>query len=250
MMLKKEKFSFDQSLVITGTEQDHYFRQLYTVMDRFGLWPKAKNIHVSYGLVTLKEGKMSSRLGNTIGYDDLRDEMVKKATAAINERNSDLADKENVARVVAWGAMKFAMLSIDMKRLIKFDWDAALQFEGDTGPYLQYTYARIQSIKRKAGAVTTAVDFSLLVEDDERRLITLLDDFSGVVAAAADSYAPPLVARYLLDVATAFNHFYHQHKVVSDDPALTAARLLLIDRVGQTLKGGLHLLAIDVVDEM
>ncbi|MFA5075891.1 MAG: arginine--tRNA ligase [Patescibacteria group bacterium] len=252
--LRRKKVSnFTKLLFVVGSEQEFYFRQLFKSMAVLGYPGWDRNYHVAHGLVSLQDGKMASRLGNVIVYEDLRNETIKRVLAEINKRNASLKNKAKVAEVVAFGAIKFAMLSVDNTRPIKFDWDAVLDFEGDTGPYLQYTYARIRSISRKSGhkKLVAKVDYSLLANIEERRLIKVLSRFSNVITKAADEYRPSLIANYLLNLASEFNHFYHACKVIDQtQPKLMSARLVLIDKVASTIQSGLALLGIETVEEM
>ena len=204
--LKSRNYKFDLSLYIVASEQEFYFQQLFNTLEVIGYKDASKLRHVSYGLVMLKEGKMSSREGNIILYEDLRDNLMKKASDTIKERELNDKKKEEITKNVAFGAMKFTMLNQDSNREIIFDPEQALSFEGETGPYIQYTYARTRSIlKRYKGKVKGNVDFSLLNNEEEKKIVKILAEFPEIGEPAALLYKPNLVCRYLLDISQIFN---------------------------------------------
>ena len=249
--LKSKNYKFDLSLYIVASEQEFYFQQLFKTLEIIKYKDASKLRHVSYGLVMLKEGKMSSREGNIILYDDLRDKLMKKALDAIEERKLDAKKKGEIMGNVAFGAMKFTMLNQDSNREIIFDPEQALSFEGETGPYILYTYARACSILRKyKNNVKVKVDFSLLDNEEEKKIVKILAEFPDVVERAALSYKPHLICRGLLDLSQTFNEYYHKHKILQEDKKLEEARILLTFCVKNVIKNGLSLLSIKVADEM
>ncbi|MBS1266683.1 MAG: Arginine--tRNA ligase [Candidatus Woesearchaeota archaeon] len=249
--LKSEEYEFDQSLYIVGSEQEFHFKQLFQYLKIIGYPDADKVSHVSYGLVSLKQGKMSSRKGNIVLYEDLRDKLLKLAKSQISNRNLDEKQKQKVSRIVTFAALKFSMLNQDPKKFIIFDPKQALSFEGETGPYLQYTHARICSILRKSPQkAITNVNFSLLQTKSEHNLIKQLGTFPDTVSQAASHYKPSSICRYLLDLAQMFNEFYHKHRVLSDNLELSKARLALIDSTRQVLENGLLLLGIQAPERM
>jgi arginyl-tRNA synthetase len=246
IQLKMKKYKFDKSLFIVAAEQEMYFKQLFKTMEIFKISGWDKNVHVSYGLVVLKDGKMSSRYGTVILYEDLRDEMIKKVGEIL--KDSDLEDKEDVAKNVAFGAIKFPMLNIESRKTIKFDWEQALDFEGKSGPYLQYSYVRAFNILNKAEIKN--YDASLLREDIELRIIKKIAVFPEVVRQASEHYAPNEISNYLFELAQEFNSFYHDLPVLKAEDKLKNARLKLVESVMTVLGNGLHLLGIPLLEKM
>ena len=245
--LKSKKYKFDNSLYIVASEQDFYFKQLFKCLELIKYKEFKKLNHVSYGLVKLKEGKMSSREGNIILYEEFRDDLIKKVEEVMKDRK--LKNKKKVIGAVSFGAMKFTMLNQDSNREIIFDSEKALSFDGETGPYTQYTYARICSILKKV-KVGNKIKFSLLNSDEEKRIIKLLNEYPLVVEKAAMTYKPNLISRNLLDLCQAFNEYYHKYKVLDEDEALRKARVLLIYCVKVVIGSGLGLLGIEAIEEM
>ena len=244
--LKRKRHKFDKSIFIVAEEQELYFKQLFKTMEIFKIPGWEKNVHVPYGLVTLKKGKMSSRFGTVILYEDFRDEMIKKVREIL--KDSDLDNKENVIRKVAFSAIKFSMLNIDNNKVIKFDWEQALDFEGKSGPYLQYSYVRTVNILKKAKLKD--FDASLLKEDIERLLIKKIAQFPEIVKKSADQYSPSIITNYLFELSQDFNTFYQSLPVLKSEDKLKNARLKLVDTVRIILKNGLYLLGISVMDKM
>ncbi|MFA5358258.1 MAG: arginine--tRNA ligase [Patescibacteria group bacterium] len=255
--LRQKKIGkYDKCLFVVGGEQEFYFRQLFKTLEILGHPDAGKCEHVSHGLVSLKEGKMSSRLGNVISFDELLDRAQEKILEAINLKNPDLKNKNKVARIVALGALKFSMLHAERTHNVVFDWEQALSFEGNSGPYLQYSYARIRAIERKfkrgkSKIRAGKIDYSLLVNVAELRLIRVVSRFGTAVEKSFESYQPSVISNYLIELASEFNHFYHECKVVDPEHmALSFVRLELLKKVAEVLKQGLYLLGIDVVEEM
>ena len=257
--LAKKKFDdykIDKSIYVIGSEQGFYLRQLFKTLEIIGFKQAKKCYHLSYELVMLKEGKMSSRLGNIVLYSDLSKKIFEKASKEVEKRHKQWPkkDKEKATKQVALAAMKFSMLNQDNNKTIVFDTNKALDFEGETGPYIQYAHARICSILRKSGIkvenLIKDANLSLLKEKEETELIKLLGKFPDVVENAAASYKPSLIARYLLDLSQSFNEFYHIHQILKEKEELRNARILLIDSVRQVLKSGLNLLGIESPERM
>lgn len=245
-------FNFVKALYVVGAEQKLHFQQMVKILELLG-FPWARNcIHIPFGLIRFKEGRMSTREGKMILLEEVLQRSIKLAHEIIEEKNPGLADKESVAKAVGLGAVLFGDLSNDRIKDIEFDWDKALDFSGETAAYIQYAHARICSILRRAGAVELvwsdeAID---LKQEEEKALVKTLAAFPGKVEAAAVSYRPSILARYLIDVARDFNRFYHECPVLVEDPRLQQARLLLITAVRQVLVNGLGLLGIDAPEEM
>ena len=249
LLQQKSKLGkFDRFLYVVGSEQDMYFQQLFKAYELLKL-SAAEHHHISHGLVTLKEGKMASRLGNVILYEDLRDEMVGMATKLIEEKNPKLKNKKDVAKEVAFAAIKFSMLNIENHKFIKFDWDQALDINGRSGPYLQYACVRARSILKKAGK-TAKFDSSLLKEKEEIDVLKALSEFPEVVLKSANAFSPYILTNYLFDLAQSFNSFYQSVQVLNSEPKTKAARLALVKAGSFVIESGLNLLGIGVPEEM
>lgn len=242
-----------RNIVVVGSEQEHYFRQLIAAAVQFKTPLAAQTVAVHHGIVDLPSGKMSSRTGNVQSYTELRDAAVAKVKAKMAQENPSLVNVDDVAQAVALGALKFFLLHVDRTKRTVFNWESALSFIGSSGPYLQYSYARIRAVERKAAAELSGgeVKPELLTDPAERQLLLQLAGFSMSVARAAEGYQPYLVANYLLDLAGDLNHFYHIYHVVdAADPNRSRTRLALIGKVAEVLKQGLWLLGITAVEEM
>ena len=243
---KQEYLDYEVSLYIVGSEQEHHFQQLFKTLEI--MWFEHNKLkHLSYGLVDLKDGKMSSRAGNVILYEDFRDELLEKANELIKERNIDEETKKTIAHDVTFAAMKYAMLLQDTEKKIIFDKEQALSFVGETGPYIQYTYARCNSILNQTKYQTTdEISRNKLDTEEEKQILVYLAQFNESVQKAANEYKPNHIARYVLDLSKLFNNYYQKHKVIQDtDKELETARLSLLFCVQQTLHNGLNLLGIN-----
>jgi len=244
--LKRKKHKFDKSVFIVAAEQDLYFKQLFKTMELFKIPGWDKSVHISYGLVVLKKGKMSSRYGTVILYEDLRNEMIKRVSEIL--KDSDIENKEEVIKKVAFSAIKFPMLNIDNKKTIKFDWEQALDFEGKSGPYLQYSYVRAVNILKKAEL--KKYDASLLKEDIEIELIKKIAKFPNIIKQSADQYSPNILTNYLFELSQDFNTFYQSLPVLKSKEDLKNARLKLVQSVKIVLGTGLKLLGIAILEKM
>lgn len=251
---KFKKFDADESIVITGAEQSFYFRQLYKILELMGL--KKKLTHLSYGLVNLSGGKMSSRAGNVILYEDLRDEVLQKMTTATAERHGNWPKFRiaKVARVLTQAALKFDFQKHESGKNITFDTKEATSFDGFSGPYVLYVVARINSLLGKAvkkPGARAKIAYDLLVQPEEKRLALFLGEFPQMMRKALRDYNPSVAARYAFDVAQAFNDFYNKQSILNAaDDKLTLARLALSQAVRQVLVNTLSLLTIETVEEM
>lgn len=254
---KFKKYDVDESIVITGQEQQFYFRQLYKILELMG--SKQKLTHISYGLVTLPEGKMASRTGNVILYENLRDQVYEHLVQATTERHTgkEKADLnwqpkkiEKTARALAQAALKFDMQKHEAAKNIVFDIKEATSVEGFSGPYVLYAIARINSIVRKAKKLPK-ISFTNSVAPEEKRLALLMGEYSAMLEKALDNYNPSVVARYAFDLAQAYNDFYTKCPILNaDDSSVIAARVALSKAVKQVLENTLALLTIGVVEEM
>lgn len=245
-----KKFKPEKILYVVGSEQKLHFEQLFKVLDLMGL-NNNKFVHVDFGLFRFSEGKMSTRQGKIIFLEDVINKSIKLATKIINEKNPNLENKKNIAKKVGIGSLIFGDLKNDRTKNIKFNWDKILSFDGETGAYLQYTYARSCSIFKKAKIKPNLkVDFSLLKEKEELAIIKRLHSFSDSLIRVSETYQPYHLAQYLIELAKEYNEFYNNCKVINKDKEIMKLRLLLIFSVKQVLANGLKLLGIEVVDEM
>lgn len=251
--LKLKDYKFDKSLHVVGSEQELYFKQIFKTFELMKSPLAKKSTHISYGLVMLPEGKMSSRAGTMILYENLYTELIKLAEKEIKKRHKKLSKAEIAkrAKMITFGALKYSMIAKENHRNITFDWEKALDFEGDTGPYIQYAHARSASILRKAKEkVNTKVHYECLDSEQERKLLKHLANFPITIKEAAENYKPYLLAKYLLDLAQYFAEFYHACPVISDLTEVMHARLLLVTCVKQVLENGLNLLGIEAPEQM
>ncbi|MBW3005042.1 arginine--tRNA ligase [Candidatus Woesearchaeota archaeon] len=255
--LKHNDFNFDKSIYVVATEQNYHFQVLFTLLKKLK-FPWADGCyHFAYGMVLLPEGKMKSREGTVVDADDLMLEMEDLAREEITKRHKDLEEETVHERgtMVGLGAIKFYLLKIDAIKDMTFQPEESISFEGDTGPYLQYTHARACSVLRKAKEKKMVPDikikYNLLCDPSEIALIQTLSEFPAKIADACVSLRPHIIAQYLLTVGRAFNEFYHAcHCLKEEDEELAKARLLLIDSARQVIKNGLNLLGIDAPEEM
>ncbi|PIS05014.1 MAG: arginine--tRNA ligase [Candidatus Buchananbacteria bacterium CG10_big_fil_rev_8_21_14_0_10_42_9] len=248
---KAKQYKLDQSLYQTDNRQSLYFKQIFKILQLAGFKPALK--HLPYEFVNLKEGAMSSRKGNIVSYSELRDKVLDQAVAETQKRHPDWDGKRVMksARAITMAALKFDMLKQNKNSVITFDPEAALQFTGDTGPYVQYTHARISSILQKVKKpVKSKVDFSVFKEVSEVELIKMLGQFPLIVKKAADEFEPAEIARYLIDISQAFSSFYESIPILKSSPKEQKARLLLVNGVKTTLAKGLNLLGIEAPEEM
>jgi len=250
---KFEEFDIERSIHVVGSEQKFYFQQLFKVLELMGFPQAKKCFHLSYELVMLKEGKMSSREGNVVLYRTFYGEMIKKALEEVEKRHKDWdrSKQKSTADKIALAAMKFGMLNQDNNKVIVFDINKALDFEGETGPYIQYAIARINSIFRKYGKkINEKIDYELLKKDEELVIVKLLNEFPEIIDKAIEQNKPMLLSNYLIQLAKAFNTFYHTCQILKEVEDLKNARLVLISSVKNVLENGLELLGISSLEEM
>lgn len=252
VLYRTREYDYDKCLYVVGIEQELYFKQIFAVAKYLDIDEKyAKGLeHVSYGLIRLPEGKMSSRKGNFVTANDLLTESIKKASEKISDR--DLENKEDIARKVAMGAIVFNNLSENRVQNQVFDINQALNFQGETGPYIQYTYVRTRSVIEKAGKVPEISDvkFDVLTDEHSKNVLKLLYSFNKVLEQVTDKNEPSVLARYLIDVAKAFSTFYNENKIIVEDKDIQNARVYLTYAVGQVLKIGAKLLGIEMPNKM
>lgn len=242
-------WQFAKALYVVGVDQTLYFRQLFAVLKKMGMQWVERCQHIPFGMIRFEGGKMSTRQGSLIFLDDVLSEAIGRAREIIAEKNPCLPDQEEVARQVGVGALIFGDLSNDRIKDVDFSWDQVMDFSGETAPYIQYAHARICSILRKAPAEAEC-NLSLLVNEHEYALVSVLSKFPEAIARAGETCKPSFVARYLIDVAKEFSRFYHQCPVLNAESDVRGARLALIDAVRQVLANGLSLLGIAAPEEM
>ncbi|MEM5860776.1 MAG: arginine--tRNA ligase [Candidatus Aenigmatarchaeota archaeon] len=245
---RKERFHFYKCLYVVGSEQKLYFKQVFRVAEMLGYIKKDECIHVDFGLMRLKEGKMSTREGRVILLEDLINRAIELSKSLIKEAKNE-EEKDEIAKKVGIGAIIFNDLKEDRIKDVVFDWDKALSIEGDSCPYVQYACVRAKSIIDKYGKEikTKNLKFENL-EEEEKILIRRIADFPKVILMAANSYKPHYIAQYLLDVADAFNKFYEKHKVIGSEKE--KERVAIVKAAYITLKVGLKLLNIEVPEKM
>ena len=242
-------YNFVKNIYAVGQEQSNHFRQLKAVLKKMGFDWSDDMIHVDFGLVTKNRQKLSTRKGNIILLEPTLQEAISRAKAQIEEKNPELENKEEVARAVGVGAVKFYDLKTDRRNGYDFDLEAMVSFEGETGPYVQYAYARIQSILRKAN-FTPSTDATYSLNDPESwEIIKLLQDFSRVVKRAAENYDPSLIAKYAINLAQAFNKYYAHTRILDESPERDS-RLALSYSTAVVLKEALRLLGVDAPEKM
>ena len=250
---RKENYDVNKIIYLTDERQQDHFKQFFKITEMLG-WDIEK-VHIWFGIMRFADGVFSTRKGNVIRLEQLLDEGKKRALEIIEEKNPNLSaeEKDNIAEVVGVGAIKYADLSQNRQSPIIFEWDKILSFEGNTAPYLQYSYARIQSILRKAEEIGKPLNekFDMTItEKAERNLATYLTLFPTMALRAGEAYKPNLLTDYLFELAKKFNTFYNSCPILNQEDDVLFSRLVLIDRVAKTLKTGLDLLGINTVNRM
>lgn len=246
-------FSVNESINITGTEQNHYFQQLFKVLWLYGF--QHKMTHIGYGLVNLPSGKMSSRAGNVILYEDLRDEVFEKLKKETCRRHETWGEEKinNNTQILTMAVLKFSMQKHESNKVVTFDMAEALSFDGYSAPYVLYAVARINSLLAKSKIVIKKMkfDFSLVKEEEEKKILLLIADYDNVIKKALADYNPSVIARYCFELAQAFNDFYNRHSVLGgENKDLQLIRLALSKAVKDVLTSALSILTIDTVEEM
>lgn len=254
-VLKEDDFGMDQSIYVVGNEQDYHFKVLFLILKKLGL-PWANGLyHMSYGMVDLPGGKMKSREGTVVDADDLMDEMQETARLKTEElgKTDDFSEteKNGLNRKIGMGALKYFLLKVDPRKRLLFDPAESIDFQGNTGPFIQYSYARIKSILRKEPKTEQYNGAFFEMNEDERDLIKLLYGYRGAVATAAQEFSPAVIAAYLYDLGKGFNRFYHENQVLkAEDESTRQFRLNLCLQTGLIIKSGMSLLGIEVPEKM
>lgn len=252
ILYRKENYDFEKCLYVTGLEQSLHFKQIFTAIEVMGYDWSDGLIHVPYGLVSLAGEKLSTRGGNIIYAEDILKEAIERAYNAIIEKNPSLNDKEETAKKVGVGAIIFHDLFNQRIKNVDFSWKEVLNFDGTTGPYAQYTYARAKSVLRKAGKTVEVgeVDYAALTDDVTYNLVKVLAGYEDAVFNAAEKNEPSVVARYVIALATAFNKFYHDCTILQAEEKEKKARLILTDMVQKILCEACGLLGMECPEEM
>ncbi|MFH6613511.1 arginine--tRNA ligase [Streptococcus suis] len=248
-MYRKRTYDFVKSIYIVGQEQINHFKQLKAVLKEMDFDWSDDMTHVTFGLVTKDKKKLSTRKGNIILLEPTLDEAISRALTQIEAKNPDLENKEEVAHAVGVGAVKFYDLKTDRDNGYDFDLEAMVSFEGETGPYVQYAYARIQSILRKANFVPSAENDYKLADAESWDIIKHIQNFSNVVERAGDKFDPSLIAKYAINLAQAFNKYYAHTRILDESPERDS-RLALAYATGLVLKEALRLLGVKAPEKM
>jgi arginyl-tRNA synthetase len=248
---RKREYNLDKLIYVVGSEQRLHFKQFFKVLELMGYEWVHDCVHVDFGLIKFKGGKMSTREGKVILLEDLLEESCKIAREIIEEKTSDLENEAEVANDVGIGAIIFSELSTKRVKDVLFDWNEILNFDGETGPYVQYTHARLCSVLRKCGGtVTNEIDYDVFKEDDELLLVKKLESFPLTIIRSAQNCEPSILSKYLLDLCSTFNRFYQHHRILIDDTELKMARILLVDSIRQVIKNGLSILGLKAPERM
>lgn len=257
--LRFDDYPISKMIYVVGNEQNYHFQVLSLVLDKLGFEFGKGLIHFSYGMVELPEGKMKSREGTVVDADDLMQEMVDTAKETSRELgkldNATEEEADNIARIVGMGALKYFIIKVDPKKNMTFNPKESIDFNGNTGPFIQYTYARIQSVLRKAGEqglnVSQALPVNIALTTKEENLVQLLAEYAAIVKQAGDELNPSLIANYTYDLVKEYNQFYHDYSILKEeDTQLKNFRLMLSANVGKVVKSGMSLLGIEVPDRM
>ncbi|MBR4967481.1 MAG: arginine--tRNA ligase [Bacteroidaceae bacterium] len=256
--LRFRDYPIDKMVYVVGNEQNYHFQVLSLLLDKLGFsWGKGL-VHFSYGMVELPEGKMKSREGTVVDADDLMDEMINTARETSEELGGKLNDltaeeKAEINRIIGLGALKYFMLKVDARRNMLFNPKESIDFNGNTGPFIQYTYARTRSIGRKAAEAGAKTTFTApeSISEKECNIIRMLNEFPAVVRQAGTDYSPSGIANYAYELAREYNQFYHDYSILREENEETKAfRLLLTDNVGKVIKTAMNLLGIEVPERM
>lgn len=253
LLYRIENYNFDKAIYVVGAEQTLHFKQIFKTLELMGYEKYAKNcVHVPFGLILDENGeKIGSRKGNAITLEEIFGEAIEKSLNVINEKNPSLENKEEVAKMVGVGAIIFNDLANNRIKDEIFDWKQILNFSGETGPYMQYTYVRTQSILRNAGNLDLEnIDYSKLLDNEAIEVIKNLKEFPNVLVSSANKNEPSLISRHLIEIAKSFSRFYNEHQIICDDKDTQNARLALTKAVGIAIKNGLNILGIETPEKM
>ncbi len=254
ILYRARTYDFDKALYVVSYEQTLHFKQVFEVAKLLGIDKKYTDglEHVAFGMVLLPSGRMSTRAGNMIKLEDLLNEAIQRAKEIIEQKNPELEDKDDVAKKVGIGAVIFNDLANSRIKDEIFDWDTALNFQGETGPYIQYTYVRTNSVLQKAGYLPKVeeINTDYLVDEYSQNILKLVYDFEETLKQVTNKEEPSILSRYLIDLAKAYSNFYNENKIIVEDKNIQNARLYLTYIVGKVLKTGANLLGMEMPNKM
>jgi arginyl-tRNA synthetase len=252
VLYRKKEYDFEKCLYVTGLEQKLHFAQVFKAIELMGYaWAK-QLVHIPYGLVSLEGEKLSTRTGNILYAEDILQEAIKRSSQLIAQKNPNLNNKDQTAEMVGVGAVIFHDLFHQRIKNVNFSWDEVLNFDGTTGPYVQYTYARAKSILRKSTSdiIDMTVNTDLLLNEASYNLVKEIASYVDKVKEAALRYEPSVIARYVCGLATVFNKFYNDCNILNAEYNVKAARLMLVDLTQKIIKAAMELLGIQCPEEM
>ncbi len=247
---RKQTFDFYKSLYVVAYQQSLHFKQLFAVLEKMGKPWAGQCEHVAFGMVSLEDGTLSTRAGKVVLLEDVLNRSIEKTLATIDEKNPGLENKEEVARQVGIGAVLYSTLSAGRIKDITFSFDRVLNFDGETGPYVQYTHARASSVLRKYGETDVEADYTALDNGDAFAVIKQIAEFPSAVVLAADKNEPSIITRHITLLAQYFNKYYYECRIMDADAPKTRARIELTRAVQTTIRTGLHLLGIAAPERM
>ena len=254
ILYRARTYDFDKCIYVTSYEQNLHFKQIFEVAKLLGLKEKYTDglVHVPYGFVRLSTGKMSTRLGNFVKVEDLLNDAINMAEKIIEEKNPNLENKKEISKKVGIGAVIYNDLSTSRIKDEIFDLDLMLNFQGETGPYIQYTYVRTKSVVKKAGGIPNSkeINVELIKDEYSQKIINLIYNFENILKQVIDKNEPSILARYLIDLAKAFSNFYNENKIICEDKELQNARVFITYATGKVLKNGAKLLGIEMPEKM
>lgn len=251
-LYRKKTYDFEKNIYVTGLAQNLHFSQWFKVIEKMGYDWNDKLTHVSFGMVSMNNGKLSTRKGNVILLEDLLKESIEKTKKIIEAKNPNLANKEEIAKQIGIGAIIFNDLFNNRIKDVVFSWENILNFEGETGPYIQYTNARACSLLKKGNyeVLNKNINFDLVKDEYSMAIFKLIENFPIKIKEAADKLEPSLLTRFIVDVAKAFNKFYNENPILVEDEELKNARLSIVYTVSVIITKGLSLLGIDAPNQM
>jgi len=254
ILYRSRTYDFDKCLYVVAYEQNLHFKQVFEAAKFLPISEKNLNglEHVAYGMVRLTTGKMSTREGTVIKVDELLQESIDRVEQIINEKNPDMENKHEEAKKIGLGAIVFNNLNVSNIKDSVFDWNTALNFNGETGPYIQYIYVRTKSVLEKLGYTPkiSDVDVSLLQDKESLNVISNIYNFENVLMQVVDKNEPSLLARYLIELAQSYSNFYNENKIMDDDEKVKNARAYLTYATKLVLQTGAHLLGIEMPNKM